>query len=199
MTDEDSNEATETTGSFSISAHNTADLRDAAEEAGLDYDELTKKQKLKLSRGVDPEKIEEVDNVTCVGLFRGIVRLLDASTPDAPPIDQFALGRGSDSTQVTTNSESLIDEVDRVTVTQYGTQSAGEELICTIFVDEGEANVNVSAGETLDEGGLIIGDEPESGDNWELANHALFSQSYQKDASKTLTMEYTLSFADGGT
>lgn len=139
--------------------------------------------KVELLEQVEPVEEDVTENVTCTGLFEWIASCLDASTSEPNPVDTLALGRSD--APVDTSDTSLNDRVDEVSITSYADE--GTQTRFTFFVGEAEANVDVEAGETLSECGLKSGSS--------LMNHALFNTEYEKDDTKTMTVEVVLSFS----
>lgn len=179
-------------GKWTIRQFAAADLRDRADAHGLDYDELTPEQRFALAAGCDPVAESHTGNVTCIGLHQAMARALDGSVADQAPITKLAVGRGNDTSQITTGSTDLIDEVQRVEITEFSRESNGTELVTNTFFGEGDGNVDVDGGERLREAGLVIGDSP----NDELANHALLDAEYDKTESFVITFEARISFTD---
>lgn len=186
-------EARQTTSGFSIEGridtqvHNEADLREAAD----DYDSLSKKEKLELTREVDPEYEDTVYNVTTDNLHEYFVDNLDrAQTSAEDNIEVSWLGLGNDdSTAPVTSNDDLNNRVYSETVTDIADN--GKELLASTFLDSTEGN-----GSTFVELGLFSGD-PANLANADvfLLNHATFS-AVTKDNTKTVTFDVTLTFSD---
>lgn len=147
------------------------------------WDQMPDHVKVELLEQVEPVQADVTENVTCTGLFEWIASCLDASTSAPPDADTLALGRGDSA--VSSTDTALTDPVDEVSITSYADE--GTQTRFTFFIGEAEGNVDVEAGETLSECGL----KAESS----LLNHALFNTEYEKDDTKTMTVEVVLSFS----
>lgn len=157
-------------------------------DAFPNYRERTKAAKarildeLRMSGAIVPIQYETRANTTCVGLHEFAVQCLDASQPSPKGITHLSLGR---SEVVPSESDtSLNDPVDDTNITVF--EDEGTQIRCTIVVDEGEANVDVSAGETISEVGLYA--------STRLLNHSVLANNYAKDQTKTMTVSVLLSF-----
>lgn len=167
-------------GELHVTVYDTDVLREYIE----DYDSLTKEEKLERLQELDiePESEAVTGNVTCIEFAEWVVDMLDRSqTLDRVHATHLDLGRSS--TAPTTSDRSLNDYVDSVGITQYGDE--GDQVRLTTFVDEGEANVDTSAGETISEGGITA--------EGYFLNHGLLPSDVSKDNSKTMTVEVILS------
>lgn len=167
------------TGEISVSLYEVSALNNHHNG----WRKLPDMHKLEFLDGFTPVESHTSTNVACTGLFEWISESLNAAitTPDEP--DQIALGRSS--TTPSSSDTSLDDEVDRVDITSFADE--GTQVRMTAFVGEAEANVDVSAGETISEGGVYAGSK--------LLNHSLFGTDYEKDNTKTMTVEIVLSFS----
>lgn len=175
-------------GRIDTQVHDEAALREAADG---DYDNLSKKEKLELTREVEPEYEDTVYNVTTDSLHQYFVDNLDPdNNATEANVDVSYLGLGTNSGGGTSTADTdLNTRVYEETVTDVADN--GKELLASTFVDSTEAN-----GNTLDELGLFTGD-PANLANPEvfLINHATFA-SVTKDNTKTVTFDVTLTFAD---
>lgn len=175
-------------GRIDTQVHSKDDLREAANG---DYNSLSKKEKLKLTREVDPEFEDTVYNVTTDRLHQYFVDNLDPGQTSAE--DNIAaqwLGLGTNAGGGTATSDTdLNNRVYEETVTDVADN--GKELLASTFLDSTEGN-----GYTFDELGLFTGD-PANLTNADvfLMNHATFA-SVTKDNSKTVTFDVTLTFSD---
>lgn len=136
-----------------------------------------------VAREHDPIHSDTSSNVTCVGLHTWLAEALDGATVMPPEPNEFALGRSN--TAPTSDDTELTDEVDRVDVTAFDVE--GSEVRITAYVGEGEANVDVEAGETISEGGVYAGSR--------LLNHSLFDIEYEKDSQKTMSVDAAFTFS----
>lgn len=169
-------------GSFRAAMYDVADVKAQVAQ----YDNLSAKAKLHLTRMLcEPVAVTFDVNTTCIGLHQWIVSALDAGQTATAP-DVVALGRSN--TSPTETDTTLNDEVDRVSITQYEDESGSSpyQIRLTTFVGEGEANVDTGAGETISEGGFYA--------DGNLLNHSLFSTEFEKDETKTMTVEGVLGF-----
>lgn len=174
-------------GKIDAKVHSIDDLRERVD----DYDSLSNKEKLELTRNVDPSYQDEVYNVTTDQLHEYFVENLDPTdtTGDAD-INASWLGLGvNGGAGTSTTDEDLNDRRYETTVTD-GTDN-GKELLTSTFVPSDEAN-----GNTFDELGLFSND-PANLTNADvfLINHATFT-AITKDNTKTITFDVRLSFSD---
>ena len=149
------------------------------------WDALEPAEKLREAKHLPATAEHESENTTCVELHRLIVDLLDGSQPVDEVIDQLALGRST--TAPAAGDTARHDEVDRVGVTEFDDQ--GDSLQVRTFVGEGDANVDVAAGETISEAGLYAGGY--------FLNHSLFGSEIEKSNTVTTTVSATLTFQSG--
>lgn len=147
-----------------------------------DWGALDASGKLAHTDALTPVSRAVQSNVTTVGLHRLLVKVLDGSQGISGPIDALALGRSGDAPA---ESDTVLgDEVARVGITEFSDE--GSTLQIRTFVGEGEANVNVNAGEAIREVGLYAGAY--------FLNHAVFATPIEKDNSKTVTVTVNLTF-----
>lgn len=146
--------------------------------------EMRPMHQLELTQHLDPIESHESTNTTCVGLHEWLVDSLNGAT--APPTKPSGIALGRDGTTVPTSSDtSLNDHVETIDITQFADE--GTQVRVTAFVGEDEANVDVANGETISEMGIYAGSR--------LLNHSTFSTDYEKDDTKTMTVEGVLSFS----
>ena len=175
------------TGRIDTRVHDEADLRAAAS----DYDSLSKREKLSLSRDVEPEFEDTVYNVTTDRLHEYFVDNLDPDNTSAEANLTAAWlglgingGGGTDTSDTDLNSRTYEE-----TVTDHIDDS--KDLITSTFIDSTEGN-----GNDFDELGLFTGDPANLGNaDVFLMNHATFA-TVSKDNSKTITFDVTLTFSD---
>jgi len=174
-------------GRIDTRVHNTSDLRDYAD----DYDSLSKKEKLELSREVEPEYEDTVYNVTTDLLHEYFVDNLDPDNTNAEAnvaVGWLGLGTNGGGGTATGDTD-LNNRTYEETVTDVADN--GKDLLASTFLDSTEGNNN-----TFDEIGLFTGD-PANLTNPEvfLINHATFAN-VTKDNTKTVTFDVTLTFSD---
>lgn len=174
-------------GRIDTRVHDESDLREATD----DYDSLSKREKMELTREVEPEYEDTVYNVTTDELHQYFVDNLDpANTATEANVDVSWLGLGTNGGGGTTTADTdLNNRTYEETVTDVADN--GKELLASTFLDSTEGN-----GNTFDELGLFTGD-PANLANAEvfLVNHATFS-AVTKDNTKTVTFDVTLTFSD---
>lgn len=174
-------------GRIDTKVHSEADLRESTE----DYDSLSKKEKIELSRNVEPEYEDTVYNVTTDSLHEYFVDNLDPDNTSAEAninASWLALGvNGGGGTD--TSDTDLNTRVYEETVTDVADN--GKDLLASTFLDSTEAN-----GETVDELGIFSGDPANLSDpDVFMLNHATFA-AVTKDDTKTVTFDVTLTFSD---
>jgi len=174
-------------GRIDTKVHDEETLRNEVEN----YDSLSKKEKMKLTRSVEPEYEDTVYNVTTDALHEYFVDNLD---PDNDSVEADVgvgwLGLGTNGGGGTSTSDTdLNSRVYEETVTDVADN--GKDLLASTFLDSTEGN-----GNTFDELGLFTEDPSDltPAESFML-NHATFA-SVQKDNSKTVTFDVTLSFSD---
>ena len=187
-------DARNTTSGFSMKGridtkvHSEGELRAATDE---DYDSLSDKEKMKLSREVEPEYEDTVYNVTTDNLHEYFVDNLDPdNTGPEANLSIAWLGLGTNGGGGTTTADTdLNTRTYEETVTDVADN--GKELLASTFLDSTEGNNN-----TFDELGLFTGD-PANLASAEvfLMNHATFA-AVTKDDTKTVTFDVTLTFSD---
>jgi len=174
-------------GRIDTQVHDEANLRQATD----DYDSLTRKEKMQLSREVEPEYEDSVYNVTTDRLHKYFVDNLDPDNTSAESnLEVSFLGLGTDGGSGTSTSDTdLNSRAFEGPVTDVADN--GKDLLASTFVDSTEGN-----GSTFDELGLFTGDPANlSDDDVFLMNHATFG-AVTKDNSRTVTFDVTLSFSD---
>jgi len=166
--------------------YNTEVLRSAFD----DWDEKTKEEKLKLTRDIEPERMETSYNVTTDRLHQYFVDNLDpdnSNTVANLSVSHLALGT-DDTTPVTSNTDLNNRKYEEV-VTDVADN--GKNLLASTFLDSTEGN-----GNDFNEIGLYTGDPANLTDNNVfMINHSTFAP-VTKDNSKTVTFDVTLSFSD---
>ena len=175
-------------GRIDRKTHDVADLQEAADG---DYEDLTKEEKLELTREVDPVDEDTVYNVTTDALHEYFVDNLDPdnTNPEAN-VSVGWLGLGTNGGGGTTTADTdLNTRTYEETVTDVADN--GKDLLASTFLDSTEGN-----GNSFDELGLFT-DDPANLANDEvfLMNHATFA-SVTKDNTKTVTFDVTLTFSD---
>lgn len=181
-------------GRIDTKVHNSADLREATEN----YDSLSKREKMKLTRKVEPEYEDTVYNVTTDLFHEYFVDNLDPDNNDSESdvtVSWLGLGTnggaGTDSSDIDLNTRTYEETVTDVA-------DNGKDLLASTFLDSTEGN-----GNDFDEIGLFSGDpanaydpSDSSGDrDTFLINHATFN-TVTKDDTKTVTFDVTLTFSD---
>ncbi len=174
-------------GRIDTRIHDEEQLRKEAE----DYDSLTSKEKLELTREVEPEHEGTVRNVTSDQLHQYFVSNLDPqnTNPEAN-VSVSHLGLGTDGSSGTATSDTNLNQL---AFSKQVTDVAdnGKDLLASTFIDSTEAN-----GETFDELALYSGDPVNLADaDVFLMNHAEFP-SITKDNTATVTFDVTLTFGD---
>lgn len=175
-------------GRIDTQVHSVEKLR---EEANSDYDSLGKKEKMELSKKVNPEYENSIYNVTTDRFHKYFVDNLDPNNQGTEAnisIEWLGLGTnggsGANSSDTDLNTRAFEKPVTDVA-------DNNKQILASTFVDSSEGNNN-----TFDELGLFTGD-PQSLSNSEvfLINHATFA-SVTKDNTKTVTFDVTLTFGD---
>jgi hypothetical protein len=155
-----------------------------------DWDNKTKKEKLKLTRNVEPETMETTYNVTTDRLHQYFVDNLDPDNSNADAdlsVSHVGLGV-SDTTPVTSNTD-LNNRTYEESVTDVADN--GKDLLASTFIDSTEGN-----GNDFNEIGLFTGDPANlSNNDIFMINHSTFAP-VTKDNSKTVTFDVTLTFSD---
>lgn len=157
-----------------------------------DWDEMSKQERLDATRDVDPVDEETVYNVTTDRFHEYFVDNLDpdqTASKDDVSASWFALGTDS-GVGTSTSDTDLNNRVYEETVTDHADN--GKELLASTFIDSTEANGNPE----FDELGLFSGDPSNLGNaDVFLINHATFAP-VDKDNTKTVTFDVTLTFSD---
>jgi len=168
------------TGEVRVATHDVADLREAAQDRGREWDAMSDDERLALAREVEPAHTTRTENTTVEDLHE---RLVDVYDPDQAtnPGEASHLAVGDDDTNPTTGDSALGNEVYRTPIT--GSEDQGRDLSTTTFLSTSEAN-----GYTLREVGLTT---DSAANAWILLNHALISPEVKND-EKTLTIDVTL-------
>lgn len=176
------------TGRIDTEVHSEESLRNATDR---EYESLSKEEKMRLARGVEPEYEDTVYNVTTDRLHEYFVDNLDPeNTTTESNVTSSWLGLGTDSASGTATSDTDLNiRTYEEPVTDHANN--GKELLASTFLDSSEGN-----GNTFNELGLFTGD-PANLNNAEvfLMNHATFAD-VTKDNSKTVTFDVTLTFSD---
>lgn len=171
-------DALSVSGRISVAMYDVTDLN----HHHLGWRDLPDIHKLELVEHVEPVESHCSENVTCTDLFEWLADALNGATSAPPDPDAIAVGRSTTTPQ--SSDSSLNDEVERISITSFADE--GTQVRFTSFVGEDEANVDVDAGETLSEAGAYAGSF--------FLNHSLFDTEYEKDSTKTMTVEVVLSF-----
>lgn len=174
-------------GRIDTRVHDTEDLREATD----DYDSLSEKEKMELTREVSPTYTDTVYNVTTDQLHQYFVDNLDpGQTSSKDNITTAWLGLGTDgSTAVATSDTDLSTRTYEKAVTDVADN--GKDLLTSTFLDSTEGNNN-----DFKELGLFSGDPNNlSNNDVFLLNHATFN-TVTKDSTKTVTFDVTLTFSD---
>lgn len=174
-------------GRIDTKVHNEEDLREATEN----YDSLTKKEKMELTREVEPTYEDTVHNVTTDALHEYFVDNLDPGNTSAEAnVNAAWIGLGTNGGGGTSTTDTdLNSRTYEETVTDVADN--GKDLLASTFLDSTEGN-----GNDFDEIGIFSGN-PSNLSNSEvfLINHATFT-GVQKDNTKTVTFDVTLTFSD---
>lgn len=175
------------TGEVRVRTHDEAALRRAAQDRGLDYDELDKEDKRRLVESANVEPVSEfhTENTTVVPLHEYLTDVLDPNQVEAEH-DAAFLAVGTDGTDPTSSDRALGNEIDRIAVT--ATEDRGVSLFTTTFVDTTEGNPADPVATPVVEVGLVSNT---TANPWILMNHALIT-AVEKDSTKTMTIDVTL-------
>lgn len=187
MESRDTNSGLRMKGRIDTKVHKESDLRERADN----YNSLSKKEKMELSRDVEPEYEDTAYNVTTDSLHEYFVDNLDPGNDSAGSnVNAGWVGLGingggaTDTSDTDLNTRTYEEEVTDVA-------DNGKELLASAFIDSDEGN-----GNTFDEIGLFSGDPANLGDSDTfLINHATFSD-VEKDNTRTVTFDVTLTFSD---
>lgn len=151
------------------------------------WSSMSRKEKLSWLEDEPPVQSSTCHNIACTGLFTWIVDALNAGAPNPPEANRLALGKAGGS-GVSSTDTALAQYVDDVPITSYADE--GTQVRFTVFVGAGEANVDTGNGETISEVGVYSDDR--------FMNHALLDTKYEKNNSKTMTMEVVFEFGPAG-
>lgn len=175
-------------GRIERKTHDVTDLKAAADG---NWDDLSQKEKLDVTRDVEPVDEDTVYNVTTDSLHQYFVDNLDPdNTAVEADISVGWLGLGTNGGGGTTTADTdLNTRAYEEPVTDVADN--GKDLLASTFLDSTEGN-----GNTFDELGLFTGD-PANLANADvfLMNHASFA-AVTKDNTKTVTFDVTLTFSD---
>lgn len=151
-----------------------------------EWDELSAKEKLEATRGLEPEEEHTDYNTTVDGMHEYFA--INLNPDETLEEDVTHLAVGDDDTSPATSNDELNNEVFRKEVTDHSQN--GNELLASTFIESDEAN-----GETLREVGLFAGgEEPGDADFPDrMWNHSTIS-SIEKDNTRTITIDVTLTF-----
>lgn len=164
------------TDNIEIYVHNIDDLKDSIDN----WDGLSKEEKHKKVKEVEPERKIEDHNTTVDGLNEYIVDNLDPN--QAINKDASHIEIGSDNTGGTSTSDTSMNTVvDTLAITDSADN--GKDFFTSTFIDTSELN-----GNSIEEAGLIT--ESTGGT---LLNHSTFT-AISKDNTKTITLDITLEF-----
>lgn len=154
------------------------------------WNDKTKKEKLKLTRNIEPQEIETSYNVTTDRLHEYFVDNLDpgnVNTGANLSVSHVALGV-SDTSPISSNTD-LNDRKYEQSVTDVADN--GKDLLASNFIDSTEGN-----GNEFNEIGLFTGNPDNlSNNNVFLINHSTFTP-VTKDNSQTITFDVILTFSD---
>lgn len=170
------NQSVAVKGEVTASAYSTTDLPDG-------WDEMSDTERLKCIRDVEPEKSTTTSNVTTIDMHEYFASNLN---PDGGSVNVQAdyLAIGTDDTAPSSSNTSLNAEYFRKGVSD-GIVS-GNELQVDTLIQSSEAN-----GETIREVGLFT--TTQGAQDERMLNHAAISD-IQKDSSRNITIEVTLTF-----
>lgn len=169
-------------GEVEVRLHDSAALREAARDRGLNYDELDKPEKLELTRAVEPKAVRTVENSTLEEYHEHLADLADPATA-ATAETASHLAVGTDGTAASASDTGLIAEVTRVAVTD--SQRTGRDLFTSTFLDTSEAN-----GNTLRE--VALASDATAGQGIEF-NRAVIAD-LPKTSEDTATIDVTLQY-----
>ena len=144
------------------------------------WDEMSDKEKLSVLNGAEPDEEQTDYNTTVFGMHEYFAQELDPNQDEDEDVTHLAFG--DDDTEPDVTNDTLSNEVFRKEVTEYSQND--NELLASTFIDTDEGN-----GETFREVGLFAG--PDEADV--MWNHSTIS-AIQKDSSRTITIDVTLSF-----
>ena len=146
-----------------------------------DWDELSDKEKLEATRGLEPDEENTDYNTTVFGMHEYFAINLDPTQPLEEDVTHLAIG--DDNTSPEDTNDALNNEVFRKEVTDHS--QTGDELLASTFIESDEAN-----GETFREVGLFAG--PDDVDR--MWNHSTIGD-IEKDNTRTITIDVTLTFS----
>lgn len=169
-------------GTVEVRLHDAAALREAARDRGLDYGELDKPAKLDLARGVEPTEVRRTPNSTLVEYHEHLADLVDPATV-APAEHAEYLAVGTDDTPASPSDTGLVNEVDRVAVTE--SSRTGRDFFASTFLDTAEGS-----GFTLRE--VLLSSGAVAGDGIDF-NRAVISD-LVKTTDDTATIDVTLQY-----
>lgn len=179
------NEQESTDDNVHVTLHDVADLREQYPQ----WDTLSKKEKMRLARDVDPVERTSTHNTTQEGFHN---HLADVFNPQQSVVleDCSHLGVGNDSsTSPSTSNSSLNNEVARAVVTE-GSRGGTGVLQTSTFLDVSQAN-----GYTLSEVGLFS-DSADDTSETVMHNHALLSNTITKTDTNTATIDVSITFGN---
>jgi len=178
------------TGRIDTQVHDKETLRQAADN----YNELSKEEKLQLSRDIEPAYEDTVYNVTTDKLHEYFVDNLDPGQTDSKDnVTTAWLGLGTNAGGGTASTDTdLNNRVYEKPVTDVGDN--GKDIVASTFIASDEGNGGNS--NDFNELGLFSGDPTNlSNNDVFLMNHATFNI-VTKDNTKTVTFDVTLTFSD---
>ena len=159
----------------------------SAETLPDNWDELSNKDKLEATRNLEPDEENTDYNTTVLGMHEYFAINLDPTQTLEEDVTHLAIG-DDDTTSSDTNN-TLNNEVFRKSVTDYS--QTDNELLASTFIESDEAN-----DETFREVGLFAGGEEPGDDEFpdRMWNHSTIA-SIEKDNTRTITIDVTLTFA----
>jgi hypothetical protein len=160
-----------------VQVHDIEDLREAVPNWG----DLSKRERLEVTRQVDPVQTHSTANTTTIGLHEYHVKNLDPGTSKNEKASHLALG--NDDTAPSSANSALNNEVYRTAVSDSSIK--GDELFTSTFLDTTEAN-----GEMLHEVGLFTADTGGT-----LLNHSTIA-AVDKTSDNTATIDVSLTWSN---
>lgn len=165
-------------GHVTATLHAVDDLRTACPE----WDSLSKRQQLRVARGVQPVAESDTKNITKDALHTLLGDLLNPDTSDSTTASHLAIG--DDGGSGTSATGGLNNELARIPVTDA--IDNGKTLTLAGFFDSTEAN----SGGDIDEGGTVT-----AASGGSFLNQGTFA-ALSKSSSNTLTLTVDLSWSD---
>ncbi|MFB1066435.1 hypothetical protein [Natrinema sp. H-ect4] len=161
-----------------VQVHDIEDLR----ETSPNWDDLSERERLEVTRRVDPVQTHSTANTTTIDLHEYHVENLDPATSRNEDASHLAVGN-DDSTVPSSGNSSLNNEVYRTGISDSSVK--GDELFTSTFLDTTEAN-----GETLVEVGLFT-----ASSGGTLLNHSTIDP-IGKTTDNTATIDVSLTWGN---